>query len=196
MLNKLTRALLVATQSWWLCGLIFVLNALSFRTLFRLEDQFEALTNVPVFDTQNGLTSETLAQQLPLYTGEAHTAYMRFAAFDFVFPFVSALFLAVVWTLLLRVNSGSIARHLLAWNLPLLPFCATIFDWLENIGLLIVTSTASQPGQLLLNSVIVCKRLKLTSLALIGTITVLLIVLLAGQIVIGYRRSLGKRSVC
>jgi hypothetical protein len=193
MLSRLTRLLLAASRSWWLCGLIFVLNFLSFRILFGLEDRFEALTNLPVFDTQNSLTSEALVQQLPLYTGAAYVAYLRFAAFDFVFPLIAALFLAVVWAVLLRLQSGRVAQRLLGSNLPLLPFCATIFDWLENISLLAVTGATSPPGYLLLSSVILFKRLKLASLALIWVVTLLLLVLLAAHRSAAYWRKYTKR---
>lgn len=153
-------------------------DSASFRILFGLEDRFEALSGVPVFDTQNDLTVAILAKQLLLYTGDAHTAYSYFAAFDWVFPSVSALFLAVLWTLLLRINSGWIAQYLLHRNLPLLPFLATLCDWAENTSLLIATSGRSLAGQSFLAAVIVCKRLKLLSLALISLVSVFLVVLL------------------
>lgn len=188
MLNKLTRSLVVATRTWWLCALALVLNVTSFQVLFGLEDRFEALTGAPVLDTQNGLTVATLLEQLPLYRGAAYGAYLRFAAFDFVFPLVGALFLAVLWALLLRWNRGRIAQRLLGWNLPLLPFLATLFDWLENVSVLLVISAASPPGQLLLNSVIVFKRLKLTSLTVIMAITILLHVLLIAHKLAELRR--------
>lgn len=180
---KLTKLLVAVSRSWWLCALALVLNITSFWVLFRLEDRFEALTGVPVFDTQNDLTVETLVQQLPLYTGSAYAAYLRFAAFDWLFPFVGALFLALVWTLLLRLNSGRIAQILLRWNLPLLPFLATLFDWAENITLLLVTGANTQPGPFLLSAAVVCKRLKLASLQVISALSLLLTALLIAQIV-------------
>lgn len=191
MLNKLTRSLVAVSRTWWLVALTFVLNIISFQVLFALEDRFEALTGAPVLDTQNGLTIVTLLEQLPLYRGAAYGAYLRFAAFDFVFPFVSALFLAVLWALLLRWNGGRIAQRLLSWNLPLLPFLATLFDWLENVSVLLVLGTASPPGQLL-HAVIVCKRLKLTSLTVIMAITILLHVLLLGYKLAELRRKAAR----
>lgn len=191
MLNKLTRSLVAVSRTWWLVALTFVLNIMSFQVLFALEDRFEALTGAPVLDTQNGLTIVTLLEQLPLYRGAAYAAYLRFAAFDFVFPFVSALFLAVLWALLLRWNGGRIAQRLLSWNLPLLPFLATLFDWLENVSVLLVLGAASPSGQLL-HAVIVCKRLKLTSLTVIMAITILLHVLLLGYKLAELRRKAAR----
>lgn len=188
MLNKLTGSLVAVSRRWWLCALALVLNITSFQVLFALEDRFEALTGAPVFDTQNGLTVATLLEQLPLYRGAAYSAYLGFAAFDWIFPFVGSLFIAILWALLLRWNHSRIAQRLLAAHLPLLPFVATVFDWLENVTLLLVTGAASPPGQLLLNAVIVCKQLKLTSLMVLMAVTVLLHLLLLGHKLAGVWR--------
>ena len=69
--------LIRTSRSPWRFALIAVLNAAAFAALFALEDRFEVITGVPVFDTQNGLTPAALVKQLPLYQGEALTAYLQ-----------------------------------------------------------------------------------------------------------------------
>ncbi len=168
---KLNGLLVRTSCSWWRFAILAALNAGAFVILFALEDRFRAITGLPVFDTQNGLTPELLVQQLPRYQGEALAAYLYFAALDFVFPFVAALFLAVTWALLLRVTPW-----LLAWGLPLYALLGAGFDYLENVGLLSVIFLDA-PSTLLVDTVILFKRLKLTALALSGALTGVLVVL-------------------
>jgi hypothetical protein len=170
-MQRLNHWIVSTSRRWWLVGLILLLNYLSFRILFGLEDAFEVITGLPVFDTQNNLTAAALLQQLPLYNGAALTAYLCFAAFDWVFPFVAALFQAVLWALLLRTNRSSIAQRLLQLNLPMWAFVTTIFDYLENISLLAILAVGSTAGGWLADVAIVCKRLKLTGLGLSTAIT-------------------------
>ena len=178
------------SRSAWRFALLAVLNALSLAALFALEDRFEATTGLPVFDTQNSLTSVALLEQLPLYEGEARAAYLAFAAFDFVFPFVAALFLAVTWALLLRVTPWRLTQRLLACGLPLYAFLGTGFDYLENLGLLSVL-VMDTPSAFAVDAAVLFKRLKLTTLALSSALTVVLgvLALLASVQRVGWPRS-------
>ena len=173
---KLNSPLIRTSRSPWRFALLAVLNVSSFAALFALEDRFEAITGLPVFDTQNGLTPEALGQQLPVYQGEALEAYLYFAAFDFVFPFVAALFLAVTWALLLRVTPWRLTRLLLAGGMPLYAFLGTGFDYLENLSLLSVLAMDA-PSRLVVEAAIFFKRLKLAALGLSGALTEVLVVL-------------------
>lgn len=171
---KLNGLLVRTSRSWWHFAILAALNAGAFVILFALEDRFEAITGLPAFDTQNSLTPELLRQQLPLYQGEALAAYLAFAAFDFVFPLVAALFLAVTWALLLRLTPWRLTQRLLAWGLPLYAFLGTGFDYLENLSLLSVIFLEA-PSTLLVDTAILLKRLKLTALALSGALTGVLV---------------------
>lgn len=170
-MQKLNLWLVEWSRRWWIIVSILLMNYLSFRILFGLEDTFERITGIPVFDTQNNLTATTLTQQLPLYEGAARGAYLRFAAFDWVFPFVAALFLAVLWTLLLRITSTARAQQLLAWRLPLWAFVTTGFDYLENISLLAIIAIGSPGTPWIINAAIISKRLKLSGLAFSSAVT-------------------------
>ena len=175
-MSRLNALLIRTSRSWWRFAILAALNAGAFVILFALEDRFEAITGLPVFDTQNGLTPELLVQQLPRYQGEALEAYLTFAAFDFVFPLVAALFLAVTWALLLRLTPWRLTQRLLAWGLPLYAFLVTGFDYLENVSLLSVI-LLDAPSALLVDAAILCKRLKLAALGLINALTGVLVVL-------------------
>lgn len=178
----LQNGLLKISRNWILFVVMLVVNFASFTILFALEDQFEALTGMPVYDTQNALTTTQIREQLPLYQGEALNAYLRFAAFDFVFPLVSAVFIAVVCTLLLRLNRLKIAQTLLRWRLPLVVLLITLFDYLENVFLLAVLAAAPAPDTALMNIALVFKQLKLAGLALTGPLVGILVALLIADV--------------
>lgn len=174
------------SRSWWLFLVIVGATFSSLAFLFALENRFEAITGLPVFDTQNDLTPSSLLQQLPRYQGAALEAYLRFAAFDFVFPFVAALFVAVTWALLLRINPSQFVQRL-AWKLPVYAFLGTGFDYLENISLLsVIFLPAETPLGFVVNAAVFFKRLKLATLVLSNVLTVALLVLAAGA---WFRRS-------
>jgi hypothetical protein len=172
-MRKITAGLVRASRVWWVVLLAFVLNGASFAVLFSLEDQFEAITGQPVYDTQNNLTTREIVEQLPLYVGAAREAYLRFAAFDFVFPLVSALFLAVVWALCLRSLTWPVGERLLRWNVPTLVLLTTLFDWLENVSILVVLNAGAPDAAM--EAVIVFKGLKLTMISVSGAVTMALV---------------------
>jgi len=175
-MRRLTTWLVAASRKWWLFSSIFVLNLVSFRVLFALEDRFEAVAGVPTFDTQNDLTVATLLAQLPRYQGAAQAAYGWFAAFDWIFPFISALFLAVLWAWLLRTNPLSFAQRRLRWNMPVWVFAVTLFDWLENSSLVAIVYGGVRSARVM-EAALVWKQLKLAGLTASAAITVLLVAL-------------------
>ncbi|MBW4436519.1 MAG: hypothetical protein KME04_05260 [Pleurocapsa minor GSE-CHR-MK-17-07R] len=181
-MSWLQNLFLKISRNWILFVVMLVANFASFTILFALEDQFEALAGIPVYDTQNALTTAQILEQLPLYQGEALNAYLRFAAFDFVFPLVSAIFIAVICTLLLRLNRLKIAQTLLRWRLPLVVLLITLFDYLENVGLLTVLAAAPAPDAAVMNFALVFKQLKLAGLALTGPLVGILVALLIADV--------------
>jgi hypothetical protein len=180
-MTRIRDLLIAISRRWWAVVLVFVLNFAAFTVLFALEDQFEALAGVPTFDTQNDLTAARLIEQLPLYQGEARAAYMRFIAFDFVFPFVAALFIAVLWTLFLRLNTWKIAVRLLAVGTPLFAFIGTLWDYLENVSLLTILNTGA--SQTWIDLALMFKGLKLTWLFLNAPITAVILGLLIANVI-------------
>jgi hypothetical protein len=118
---------------------------------------------------------------LPLYQGDALNAYLAFSAFDFIFPFVAALFLSVWWAFLLRINTWPIAATLRRLNMPLWVFATTLFDWLENVSILAVIAVSPEPPALLINAVLLFKSLKLTALMLSSGATFALLILAIGN---------------
>jgi hypothetical protein len=160
---------------WWTVLCVFTLNFINFQILFWLEAQFTAITHLPVFDTQNDLTAQRLVAELPLYQGEAQTAYLWFAAYDFVFPLVAAFALALLWAWLLRNLTWRIGALGIAWNVPLWAFFATLFDWGENIALLSVILTNGGIGDGGISAALGFKQLKLTTLTLSAVVSFLLV---------------------
>jgi hypothetical protein len=162
---------------WWTVLVVFLLNFASLQLLFWFENRFTTLTGFPVFDTQNELTADQIMSQLPLYMGEARTAYLWFAVYDFVFPLIAALALALLWAWLLRTMTWQIGAMATHWNLPMLPFLATLADWGENIALLsvILGNQGTQAGAI--SAALLFKQLKLTMLTVTGVVSITLILL-------------------
>jgi hypothetical protein len=163
-------------SKWWRVLIITVVNLASFTLLFSLEQRFQTLTGQPVYDTQNNLNHATLLEQLPLYEGEAREAYYIFAAYDFILPLIAALFVAVVISWLLQHNPTTLAKRLQDWNLPLLAFVGTVFDWLENVSLIAVIEYGASVPEIWLNAAILFKRLKLAMLSLSGTTLMVILI--------------------
>jgi hypothetical protein len=161
----------------WLKGLarwrtlivVQLANLVSFQVLFWLESRFTALTGKPVFDTQNDLTAAAIREQLPLYAGPARDAYLWFAAYDFVFPLLASISLVMLAAVLLRLNTFGFAQRLLALGAPLLFLFPTLFDWGENVGLLAVLGTTA-PSTAAIDTALVFKMLKLTSLSVSASV--------------------------
>lgn len=181
---------LVNRARWWTILPVFALNFANFRLLFWLEKQFTDLTGRVVFDTQNDLTKEGLLVELPLYVGEARTAYLNFAAYDFVFPLIAAFSLAILWAWLLKTMTWRVGTIALRWNLPVLVFLATLFDWGENIALLSMILSNGTIGDSGISMVLLFKRLKLAMLTVTGVISIVLVgFALANKIVDMIRRT-------
>jgi hypothetical protein len=188
-MRQFQRWLESLTRSWWKFLLVLLANAASFFILFRLEDAFEARTGVAVLDTQNDLTLPSLLEQLPLYKAEALGDYWRFAAFDFVFPFVAALFLAVLWALLLRLNPAPWLKRPQFAAIPLLAFVVTVFDYLENIGFILTLLLVPNPPTWIIEMALLFKKLKLFGLACSGGLTGLLFLALIFGFVFHHKKN-------
>lgn len=185
MMTRLRRLVQFLSGRWWLVLLVILVNSGSLLVLFWLEERFMALTGQPVIDTQNGITAAGVAEQIVLYSGEARSAYFAFAAFDFVFPFVGALVLAVVMSWLLRHNSTKLAERLLAWNMPLVVFMSTLFDWLENVSIVTTIGFGETAPAGLFTAVVVFKQLKLWTLSIGGGLVGLVFLFTCGVVVYG-----------
>lgn len=191
MIPRLGHWFITASRNWWLVATIMVAQIVTTQALFAAEAEFTRITGLPVFDTQNGLTTDILLDQLPLYTGAAAGAYGWFAIVDVVFPLVAAVFLSVVWALQLRLNHSPLAAWLLQRHLPVFPLVVTLADWAENLALIgvIWLVPASEP---LAMAAIVAKRLKLATLTATMLGTWLLLLLLLGNLA---RRRLRRYEV-
>jgi hypothetical protein len=175
LLDRAMDVLLRLSSRWWLVAGLVAMNLAAFQVLFALEAQFEAVSGRPTLDTQNELTAGALREQLPLYSGPAADAYMEFAAFDFVFPLVAGLTVAVLGTVLLRPNPSPRATSAIQLRLPLLLLLGTGFDYLENLAFLaLLAGDPGTPSDVLVALALTAKAAKLTMLAVSGAALVAL----------------------
>ncbi len=163
--TRLTNFLLTASRSRFLILYTFVLQLGSFFWLQVIGARFAEVTEgfLP-FDFQNGLTVEAIRDQLPAYTEASRRLYAYFAAVDFLFPAVASLFLALLTAWSLRSLTTPWADTLLRWNAPAWLVLVALWDWLENIFLLIVIYAYPQELMWAASAALLFKRLKLISL--------------------------------
>jgi hypothetical protein len=128
-MQTLNRIILRWSRDWraWLASVL--LFTLSFQSLFVIGDWFAAATaGYQPFDLQNPLAVATVLEQLPAYTAESRALYWLFVLADTIFPALGAL----PFALLLGRALLTLSPRLAARGLSLIPFVATILDWLEN----------------------------------------------------------------
>jgi hypothetical protein len=99
-------------------------------------------------------------------------------AYDFVFPLVAGLMVAVLLTLFLRLNRWGFSQRLLLAGVPVATLLTTVWDWLENVGLLGVLATGG--GVFWVEWALLFKRLKLAFLGLSGATVLLAVCLWVG----------------
>lgn len=160
----LQRAFDLITRRFWAVALVFFLNGLCLVILFGIEGQFKALTEMPVFDTQNDLTRDKILTQIPLYEGEARNIYWAFAAFDFVFPLVGGIFFTLLYGYFLRRFPWGWADQLWRGRFYVLPLLTTAFDYLENVGFIATLLGGTPPSETAMQMALTFKQLKLFSL--------------------------------
>lgn len=181
-MTKIRDVLIALSRRWWAVALAFVLTVAAFGILSSLEKQFEIITGVTVLDAQSDLTPARILEQIPLYQGKAREAYLRIAGFDFLLPLVAGIFVAVLWALLLRLNTWEFSQRLLKLGFPLFMLIGTLWDWAENISLFTLLNAGSVPAPAMLDALILFNRLKFMWLFLIGPITIVLLGLLIANI--------------
>jgi hypothetical protein len=139
MLEKLNQTVIRLSFSGWGFLLLFAGFLGSLQTLLWLGDRFlvQAGGNLP-FDLQNSLTVEQMFAQLEHYTREAFYLYYVFAAVDVVFPLLGGLFLGAIWAFSLRQAKPKWYEIGIQKNLFAFALLGTLFDWVENLGLLAV----------------------------------------------------------
>jgi hypothetical protein len=191
-LALVTSQLIEFSRRWWLIASAGIATFLSLKLIFILDNYFQSVTGYPVFDSQNDLSSTKLLQQLPLYNGKGRSLYLAFSAFDFLFPFIASLFLAILWALFLRLHTSTIAKKLITWNLPIFPFVATLADYGENIFLLTAVLSMPTSTNFIVLGAIAFKKLKLFGLILIGSTTFILAIALLINILKRHLKRIGR----
>lgn len=127
------------SASWWRIGLLFIVQGLLLGGLFAIGERYTSVTaGFEPFDFQNDLTVSQLRGQLEAVTAESRQLYALFAAVDFVFPAVGALFFVTLSVKLLQVINSRWADAVLQRRLWLLLAFTAVWDWLENIAFLVL----------------------------------------------------------
>ncbi|MDQ3398267.1 MAG: hypothetical protein M3511_10960 [Deinococcota bacterium] len=161
-MKYLTERLLAASRSGALIALVFAAQLGSILWLRALGARFVVVTGgLEPFDFQNGLTAEGIFEQLPAYTDASRVLYHLFAAVDFLFPALASLFSALLLAWSLRSLAKPWSERLLRLHTPALLLLTALWDWLENIFLLVVINAYPQELLWAAEAAILFKRLKL-----------------------------------
>ena len=100
-----------------------------------LTPMFEAATEgLRPIDLSFPTTPELLYSHLPRYTAGSYRAYAWFAAFDFVWPVLLAVWLISIWAWCQKRSALNLFGGRLPLWLLLLPLLPALLDWLENLG--------------------------------------------------------------
>jgi hypothetical protein len=161
-MQGLSRLIVRVSESAPLFALTTVLAFGSLFALMRIGAAFPpAAAGAAVFDLQNTLTAAQVLEQLPGYTDQARRLYFRFTAVDFLFPFAASLFLAAIVAFCLRHGFPGLYAMALKRRLLPLVMAAALFDWIENVAVLVAITAWPGTTPAMASAIVVAKRLKL-----------------------------------
>lgn len=182
MIHRLHDFIIWCSHTWWAVALLFAGQTGTMRLMSSITQRFPAETagDIP-FDMQNTLTTEQVFSQLAGYSDAAFSSYYRFQALDFLFPLFGGLFLAAVCAFAVRHAAPRWYNFAVARNLFVLILLATVFDYLENIGLLWTVSAWPAQVQAAAMLGVTAKVAKLTCLFTSAGLTVLFLLAAAGR---------------
>lgn len=181
MLSKLNEFIINCSLSWQKTLLLISGFAVTMWQLQAVTGRFPAISggHTP-FDMQNSLTSEQVYTQLSTYTDAAFNDYLWFQFVDFFFPLFGGLMMAALCAFAIRTLSDNFYHLATRRKLFLLFLVPTLFDWLENIGFLLVIGIWPETSEAAATFGVTAKKLKLITLFI--TQPVALLLLLAGTL--------------
>ena len=151
---------------------------------------FEAATSgYRPIDLQFPITVDLLQEQLPAYGPDSRRIYVWFQVVDFIFPALAGLFTALLWAWMVNLAGLAILDRLAGAGLLLVPFVPAVFDWLENVGFLILVFAYPPLPMGVAEISVVLREIKLIAMTVNGTLTGLIVVLALGSA--GIRRLRG-----
>ena len=172
MLKTINQFIVDCSMSWWKFLLIFLgFNATMFG-LQRITAEFPAITagDTP-FDMQNDLRPDQIFAQLEGYTERAFELYTQFQIIDYLFPVVAGMLLATVSAFALRHASPEWYDTALRKNLFVVILIPTVFDFLENLGLLRAVTAWPERAETAAQFAVLAKMGKLTTMNISFAIT-------------------------
>lgn len=187
MLNKLHDFVIQCSLSWWKTLLIIAGFGLTFWQLQAVTGRFGLISggHTP-FDMQNSLTVEQVFEQLATWTDAAFNDYIWFQFVDFFFPAFGGLMLATLCAFAVRNLSTRYYDIGVRRNVFLIFFIPTLFDWLENIGFLLVLNAWPEAADSAAMLGVTAKKFKLATL--FTTQPVALVLLLIALLKLAWQR--------
>lgn len=113
--------------------LLFIIAEAAFAVLMNRLEASCGTSIIP--DMKIGLSPEQLSSLFAAYKEKGNTAYQTIRAVDFLFPAVYALLLSVILNFIYRIKYSEPANY--RWII-LTPFFGAIFDYAENLTLVIL----------------------------------------------------------
>jgi hypothetical protein len=126
--------------------ILFVVSAgLIIGFIRGFDPAFQAVTaGHQIIDLQQSITPDSIYSELPDYTASSRRIYFWFMVADFIFPASAGLAMALLWAWLVKVAPNSIYRVLMRLPIFALPLLTTLFDWMENVGFLLLVNLYPQ----------------------------------------------------
>ena len=176
MLSRLNTLIIACSNTWWKFMLVVAGTFGTMGGLMAITGGFPAIAGgAEPFDMQNTLQFEEVFVQLAAYSDEAFIQYSWFQAIDYLFPLVAGLMLAALCAFSLRHISRDLYARIKSAKLFPLLLLPTLFDWLENINLLIVVSSWPERAETAATLALLAKAAKLGTLNAVWGITGLLL---------------------
>jgi hypothetical protein len=177
MLTKLNNFVIACSFSWWKTGLLILGFSGTISTLMLITAGFPDISGGhEPFDMQNSLSVSDIWAQLATYTEQAFSSYALFQVVDYLFPLLGGLMMAALCAFALRGLSAKAYATASNKKLFLLFLIPTVFDWLENLGLLWVIIAWPEQAQTAAVFAVTAKKCKLATLMLSQPVALLLLV--------------------
>ena len=164
MLKPINQFIIRCSCSAWKFALLFAGFFGSLQALLFLGEKFKPYANgAKPFDLQNSLNSDKIFAQLADYSDQAFGLYYIFTSIDYFFPLLAGLFLAAIWAYVLRNNLPRWYEYALQRHLFVVLLIPALFDWLENITLLMTIAAFPVELSSVADAAVIMKQAKLAA---------------------------------
>ncbi|MDG2156372.1 MAG: hypothetical protein P8M26_10550 [Gammaproteobacteria bacterium] len=177
MLKPINQFIIRCSSSPWKFALLFAGFFGSLQALLFIGEKFKPYANgAKPFDLQNSLHSDQIFMQLANYSDKAFGLYYVFTTIDYFFPLFAGLFLATIWAYVLRHNLPGWYEYALRRHLFVLLLIPALFDWLENIMLLITIAAFPAELSAAADTAVIMKQTKLAATTVAQITTAVIVI--------------------